>query len=93
MKERGNMVSMFVSILSRFGGSMPIVEVEKGRKKHSDGRRKFSRGYHPVNGRDYLADHHGTIHRRVPKRNKALSARQWKKKRHAERMAAKEGTL
>jgi hypothetical protein len=35
----------------------------------------------PLNPEHYYMDDHGTIHRRVPKRDTSISARQWRKRR------------
>lgn len=48
-------------------------------KHHEGGRRENRRSFFGLKGRDYYKDHNGTIHRRTPKRDKSMSARQWKR--------------
>ena len=42
----------------------------------------------PVINTDIVQDRHGSWHRRVPKRDKTISARQWRKLQKRERIKA-----
>ena len=45
--------------------------------------------FRPMSMDDHYVDYHGTLHRRDRKRDKSISARQWKMKMKAQRRAAK----
>lgn len=48
-------------------------------KHHEGGRRENRRSFSGLKERDYYKDHNGTIHRRTPKRDKSMSAPQWRR--------------
>lgn len=80
----------FAALLAAFGISLPD-KLDKQIK--ASGRRLGWLGsWQPLSAEHYFVDDHGTVHRRKRKRDRSISARQWKirkKAQHREEAAAK----
>ena len=87
MKEIDNYIKLFTNFLAGFGGHLPIVDTKSEKKEHGDGRRGVHR--RPLNRDNYITGPSGSLRRRYPKRDKTMSARQWKKTVKAARREAK----
>lgn len=87
--NKQNMVQSFIDMLGSLGGKFDLGKTAEDvpKKEHTDGR--FKHGRHPLNGKNYFTAGRGYLMRRQPKRDKSISARQWKKQVKAQRRAAK----
>lgn len=71
---------VFLAMLASLGGSLPEVRPSSGeeRRKHTGGKvpaPQYELGEH---GRVQYRERHGTIYRVYPKRDRSMSARQWR---------------
>lgn len=87
--NKQNMVQSFIDMLGSLGGKFDLGKTTEDapKKEHSDGR--FKGGRRPLNRKSYRTAGRGYLMRLYPKRDKSISARQWKKQVKARRRAAK----
>ena len=90
MRKRG-MLGAFIAMLGSLGGSFEPVETKDGERKARSGRRaaSWARWLDVADSDDYRRDSRGIIIRISPKRDKSISARQWKKRVKQQRREAK----
>lgn len=84
MRNRGNLFAVFASMLGAFGGSIELIHDDP---KQPNPRRqsRFARHARGMSMAGYHFDSHGSLRRNTPKRDKSISARQWRKQRRAAR--------
>jgi hypothetical protein len=76
----------FAALCAAFGIKLP----EPKKTEAKSGRRHGWMGsWNPLSMDDHYVDDHGTLHRRDAKRDKSISARQWKIRKKALRREAK----
>ena len=80
--DRGNMIGVFLGMLQSLGGSFQRFEAKSAEPKKTG---RFARHAGPLRMDGYYVDRHGSLRRRQPKRDKSMSARQWRKQRRAVR--------
>jgi hypothetical protein len=87
---RMNLFSVFMSMLKSVGGTFEPYKAE--RPESGDPREpKEPRKYRLIEDGRYVGS--GTIRRAIPKRDKSISARQWKKRVKAQRRMIREAQL
>lgn len=89
MNKADNYIKLFSDFLGGFGGHPPTIDTKSEKKGHSGGRRGVHRQQHSLNRDNYITMSSGSLRRRHPKRDKTISARQWKKAVKAARREAK----
>jgi len=90
-----NLFSVFMSMLREVGGEFKAFKDEEPRKVHESEEREREWGsrLREVSAEEYLRDTHGQIRRLTPKRDKSISARQWKKQAKARRAEARKAAM
>ena len=88
-EKRRNNIGLFAGILAAFGASLPIIDTATDRRDHTDGRKSRTGNRRLASEDDYQRTDRGYLMRTKPKRDKSISARQWKKRVKAQRRAEK----
>lgn len=91
-----SMFSVYMDMLASMGGSFKAF-VSESREEPKPERewaaKKILRSASPLSDRRHIRDSRGVVRRRVPKRDKSISARQWKKRVKADRAVARMAQL